>query len=304
MADIQEYAGVVALAIKAAMAPVLERVALMEAQVSAMAKFDGSVTELRERLVVAETKAALLPSQDVLVSRLAALESKSVTLPVSAPDAGILAELNSRVESLEQRQAPPAPVVTLEDVAALRDRLMAIETKAVGLETRLAVPDPLGATVEKTERALADLSKDVGTLRERVAVAEVRQLTPGPAGAAGKDGKDGKDGVDGLGYDDLLVEQSDRSFTIKAVRGDRVKTIGTATFPTLIQRGVYVEGESYERGDVVTWGGSQWHANESTTSKPGEGTKAWTLVVKRGRDGRDGKDAVTLPVVSVGGTRG
>jgi hypothetical protein len=223
---------------------------------------------------------------------------------VSAPDAGILAELNSRVESLEQRQAPPAPVVTLEDVAALRDRLMAIETKAVGLETRLAVPDPLGATVEKTERALADLSKDVGTLRERVAVAEVRQLTPGPAGAAGKDGKDGKDGVDGLGYDDLLVEQSDRSFTIKAVRGDRVKTIGTATFPTLIQRGVYVEGESYERGDVVTWGGSQWHANESTTSKPGEGTKAWTLVVKRGRDGRDGKDAVTLPVVSVGGTRG
>jgi hypothetical protein len=28
--------------------------------------------------------------------------------------------------------------------------------------------------------------------------------------------------------------------------------------------------------------------------------KAWTLIVKRGRDGKDGRDAVTTPVVAIG----
>ena len=55
---------------------------------------------------------------------------------------------------------------------------------------------------------------------------------------------------------------------------------------------------------MATWGGSTFHCNETTTSKPGE-SKAWTLMVKRGRDGKDGRDlspaATALPVVTVGG---
>ena len=147
--------------------------------------------------------------------------------------------------------------------------------------------------------SVAELTKDIGAMRERVAVVEVRGQVPGPAGKDGTAGRDGKDGADGLGFDDLSTVQDDeRSFTIKASRGDRVQVIGTARFPVQIQQGVYVEGKSYTKGDVVTWGGSQFCCNEDTITKP-ETSKAWTLIVKRGRDGKDGRD-LTPAVVSVG----
>ena len=74
--------------------------------------------------------------------------------------------------------------------------------------------------------------------------------------------------------------------------------------PLLVKRkqGIIFEitdGKTYERGDGVTWAGSEWHCNEPTTTKPGDGSKAWTLKVKRGRDGKDGRDAMTAPVLSV-----
>jgi hypothetical protein len=58
--------------------------------------------------------------------------------------------------------------------------------------------------------------------------------------------------------------------------------------PGLEWCGVFLEGQSYDRGQLVTWAGSSWHCNEATTTKPGEGSKAWSLMVKRGRDGKDG----------------
>ncbi|MNL68407.1 hypothetical protein D3C87_1931240 [compost metagenome] len=42
---------------------------------------------------------------------------------------------------------------------------------------------------------------------------------------------------------------------------------------------------------MVTFGGSLWHFNGAEdggeASKPGDGSKAWTLAAKRGRDGKD-----------------
>jgi hypothetical protein len=54
--------------------------------------------------------------------------------------------------------------------------------------------------------------------------------------------------------------------------------------------GVYQAGTMYELGDVVSFGGSGWHCNAPTASKPGNGNLAWTLTIKHGRDGKDGKD--------------
>jgi hypothetical protein len=80
-----------------------------------------------------------------------------------------------------------------------------------------------------------------------------------------KDGKDGKDGIAGLSFE-----------------------------------GSYQDGKSYELGHVVFYAGASWHCNEPTSTKPGD-SKAWSMLVKRGRDGKDGRDAVAgLPVVSVG----
>ena len=103
---------------------------------------------------------------------------------------------------------------------------------------------------------------------------------------AGKDGKDGVDGRDGLGFDDLTVEHDgERTVTLRFAQGDRVKEY-FLTFPVPIYRGVYQPERDYVRGDEVTFGGSQWHCNEATVEKPGDGSPAWTLSVKRGRDGR------------------
>ena len=113
---------------------------------------------------------------------------------------------------------------------------------------------PLLADVTTLRTQVAALEarwSDNAALRERVAVLETRAPIPGPAGKDGEPGPPGKDGTAGLTY-----------------------------------RGVYQEGKRYELGDVVTWAGSAWHTNEATTTKPGESAKAWTLMVKHGRDGK------------------
>jgi hypothetical protein len=181
------------------------------------------------------------------------------------------------------------------DVGALRERVAVVEAKSA-----LPVPDPRHAPPDSAVEALRDRTS---TISERVAVLETRTPVPGPAGkdgANGADGANGKDGADGLGFGDLaVVQEGERAFTVRASRDGQVKDLGTLTFPVEIYRGVYLDGKSYEPGDRTTWAGSEWHCNEPTQAKPGDGSKAWTLTVKRGRDGRDGKDAPSLPVVSV-----
>jgi hypothetical protein len=117
---------------------------------------------------------------------------------------------------------------------------------------------------------------DLAAVRERVAVVETRAPVPGPPG---------------VGFDDLLVEyDGERSFTFKCVRGAVVKELGTFKMPISIYRQVWTDGRTYELGDSVTWAGSEWHCHTTTTTKPGDGSKAWTLKVKRGRDGKDSVD--------------
>lgn len=50
--------------------------------------------------------------------------------------------------------------------------------------------------------------------------------------------------------------------------------------------GVWREGICYEPCDQVQHAGSSWQAVEVTTDKPGT-SKAWVLVARRGRDGKD-----------------
>jgi hypothetical protein len=115
-------------------------------------------------------------------------------------------------------------------------------------------------------------------------------------GADGAPGRDGKDGADGLGFDDLVVEHDgERTFTIKMVRGDRVKELGTFKMPAQIYRGVYDSGKAYDVGDTVTRSGAQWvclaPAQDNLPGSP-DGAAHWQLSVKAGRDGKEGKQGV------------
>lgn len=148
----------------------------------------------------------------------------------------------------------------------------------------------------------------------------------GPPGPPGRDGRDGlpgipgdagqagKDGIDGLGFDDLSVlHDGERTVTFRFQNGARLKDF-QVVIPAVIYRGIYIEGKTYEIGDVVTYGGSAWHCKKATGLKPDyiaqrdqqnntlgpQGKDFWTLMTKSGRDGKDGRDAPgALPVVKV-----
>jgi integrin beta 3 len=114
---------------------------------------------------------------------------------------------------------------------------------------------------------------------------ELKDLGP----VVGQDGAPGKDGQDGIGFDDLTVEHDgERGFSLKFVRGDVVKAFDFS-IPLPLYRGVFDEAKAYEQGDMVTWGGSIWHANEKPSGKP-EVSKSWQLAVKHGREGKKGLD--------------
>jgi integrin beta 3 len=153
-------------------------------------------------------------------------------------------------------------------------------------------------------RAIRPLLKRIAELEER----QPEKGEPGKdgAGVAGatinRDGEllltmsDGRlvklgrvDGHDGLGFDDLAVDcDGERTVTFRFAQGERVKEF-PIVFPVVLDRGVYRAEEQYAKGDAVSFGGSQWIAQEATTDKPETGA-AWRLAVKRGRDGKNGKD--------------
>jgi hypothetical protein len=152
-----------------------------------------------------------------------------------------------------------------------------------------------GATIDRDGHLVLMLSdgsmKDAGLVVGRDAdQAQVARAVAAAVAAIPKP----KDGIDGLGFGDLEVHHdSERAFTLRAVRGDQVKELGTYTVPAQIYRGVWQDGRTYVHQDAVTWGGSQWVClAPSTTAKPGQAdaeSRAWTLAVKAGRDGKPGK---------------
>jgi hypothetical protein len=127
-----------------------------------------------------------------------------------------------------------------------------------------------------------------------------RDGLPGPPGPAGRDGVDGAAGVDGApgangadGFDlaDLTASYDGaRSLTLTFASAGRSLAV-PLTLPVPVYCGVWQKGARYTRGDLVTFGGSVWHANTDPApdTKPGDGSSTWTLAVKRGQDGRDAK---------------
>jgi hypothetical protein len=297
-AVVRGIAPIVREQIASAVSDLTLRLAAIDATLARLPAHDHALGELRERVAIVETKAAQ-PVPAALAQQF--IDLSPVLERVAAAEARLqtLGDLRDRVVTIETKAATPAAV----DLGDLPTRVAVIETQTAALADRVDALEQAQADLEDaTSGEDAAFTNELGALRERVAVVEVRQPVPGPAGKDGADGVRGKDGADGLSFGDLsLLQEDERTVVVRATRGDSVKELGTVTFPVDIYRGVYQDGKTYARGDGVTWAGSEWHCHEPTTTKPGDGSKAWTLKVKRGRDGRDGVDAPgALPVVKVG----
>lgn len=115
-------------------------------------------------------------------------------------------------------------------------------------------------------------------------------------------GRDGSPGRDGADLSDVDFEyDGERGITVKAKGGQVVRRY---EMPVVIDKGYWRDGLSAKAGDAYTHDGSLWIALRETSTKPGVGSKSdWRLAVRKGRDGKPGKDGRLIEdkPVSVGG---
>jgi hypothetical protein len=177
-----------------------------------------------------------------------------------------------------------------------------LNAKIAELEAREPVAGPPGEKGERGEPGEKGLDGKDGTDgltgKDGAGIADLLRDNEGNLVATFTDGRlknlgpiqgaNGKDGRDGFGFEDMdvCVLDDDRTIELSFKRGEEEKAF-TFKWPTVIYRNVFKEGEQYEAGDMVTWGGSLWHCDKATSAKPG--TDDWTLACKKGRDGKDVK---------------
>lgn len=289
--DLEELADVVVLCVKNAMAPAMERMVALETRVAPLA-------DMRDRVAVVETKCCgevAIPAsvESRLLQAFEKLSALEYAMQRAADHESMITDLKARLAIAE---------ATALQYAELASQARQMAEKLSLLEAKSAAPSDVELQIRKS---IDPVTASIAETRERLVAVEVRAAVPGPPGANGTNGTNGADGApgkDGLGFDDMSVEfDGDRTLLLKFERG-AVKKSFPVVLPFQRYQGVFTEGKSYSTGDGVTWGGSEWHCNEPTSTKPGDGSKAWTLKVKRGRDGKDGLDAPgALPVVKVRG---
>lgn len=249
----EELAGIV----KAATAPLLARIEALEARAKAVEDRPASFTE------------------DALTARLEAAEARAK----AHADAAVQKALDAIPAAAELPEMPELPDIASMVVEAVEKAVKAIPAPQDGKEGKKGDPGRNGLDVKDLFRA------DGGRLVAVMSDGTTKDLGVfvGKDGEPGRDGTDGKDGADGLGFEDMGFEADEHGRVLaKFQRGDVVKTI---RLPGIVDRGPYKSGESYEKGDAVSYGGSLWIAQEPTGDKP-DGSKAWRLAVKKGRDAR------------------
>lgn len=114
-------------------------------------------------------------------------------------------------------------------------------------------------------------------------------------------GKDGAPGRDGADFSEASIEyDGERTITIRGKGGLITKRV-----PVPIDRGYWSQGASAEKGDVFTENGCVWIALRDTKAKPcHENAADWRLMVRKGRDGidgRNGRDLGPAPPVKLSG---
>jgi len=85
------------------------------------------------------------------------------------------------------------------------------------------------------------------------------------------------------------IEATDdlRTFNVRSVMTDGVKTMATIKNPSVLDRGIWKEDTKYEKGDGVTCGGSYWvKQDDDKSGRPGDPDSGWRLAVRKGRDGK------------------
>jgi hypothetical protein len=220
----------------------------------------------------------------------------------ASAESQVIKQLRAEVDNLSIRLAQVDKIIV--PGGELTKLLIDVVGKAMG-QSRAEVTKEAETKLADVTAENAALRKELDQLRNLVRERAITHMVVNREGnlvaatddgkawdlgpVVGQDGASGAPGKDGLGFDDLEMDyDGERRVTFKFVQGERVKEFPTIVIPCQIYREVWKEGQFYERGDTVTWGGAVWHALACTNEKPIPGNKTWRLAVKSGRDGRDG----------------
>lgn len=279
-----------------------------------MAAVEAAITEGIERALPDAVQKALTALMPDLVARAVAEipKPRDGIDGKSADDAAILANVTEHMlravdalpkarDGADGRDAPP---VDLDAVVAKVVPLIPVPRD--GVNGKDAEPVDVETVVELVVKRLPEVRDGVdgrdGADGKSVTVDDLRPIVEAAAARWELDFErrasdvlqravenmpapvDGKDGRDALSVDDFDVTLDGRVFTFALRCGENlVKREIKVPFP--LDRGPYRSGVAYEKGDTVTYGGSQWIALRDTKSAPP--SDDWRLCVKKGKDGKD-----------------
>lgn len=222
------------------------------------------------------------------------LDVKALGVEIGALIADTVAPLLKRIEELEARQpaAQDAPPVEL-DVAEVVKELLATDgvKHIVGMEVAAHMaenPPPAGEKGDPGQdgAGIADLLIDRdGNLTATFTDGRMKSLGV----VVGKDGAPGAPGRDGADFSDVSIDyDGERTITIKGRGGEIVKRV-----PIPLDRGYWSQGQSHEKGDVVTHNGVAFIAKRDTSAEPKtENSDDWRILARKGRDGKDGRNGI------------
>lgn len=89
--------------------------------------------------------------------------------------------------------------------------------------------------------------------------------------------------VNGIAGEEEQVKDGGRVLERTTFYTSGQKSIRSLKTGAQVYRKMYKFGSTYNKGDMVTYGGSLYHCNFTTTKSPGAGPLAWSLSVRRGR---------------------
>jgi integrin beta 3 len=216
-------------------------------------------------------------------------------------DAEFVAALAEETRSafMQMRDAHRAEVEELRlEIRGLRESIAAVPSGPPGKDGRDGIDGKDGAPGRDGEDG-ARGEKGLDGVNGRDGI-DGKQGPPGERGEKGMDGKDGRDGLhgkDGTNGRDGVATKDELLALLKETMANATPELAAelksfvleefAKLPILLYRDVYRPGEEYKPGNTATWGGSLWHCNNVTTERPGTGSPDWTLMVKRGTNGKD-----------------
>lgn len=91
--------------------------------------------------------------------------------------------------------------------------------------------------------------------------------------------------VDGLADIDISFD-GERNVTVKLVKSSGAVVEKSFTMPVMIDKGIYRDGETYLKGDVVSYGGSMWTAVKDSADGRPAASDDWRITVRKGRDAK------------------